>query len=100
MVDGKPWLLDGAPWGEGGFYRVDGNQLTIKASNEIAGPDRVNTYGWRLGGDDLELRLVQACANDEASGDCYGLAEIDEIDLFSRLIMEHSFTKSGDDGGL
>jgi hypothetical protein len=77
------------PRGDGGLLRIDGNQLTVTNHSEVI------TYEWALRGDQLSLRLVKEC--DAPGGECLTRDEVKDGDATVLLVMEHTFSKSGDD---
>ena len=52
IVDGKPYLVNGSPEGDGGAATVKGEVLTLR--NGAGASD----YRWKLGNDVLSLKLV------------------------------------------
>jgi hypothetical protein len=89
VIDGDLWLVDGYPEGDGGIARIDGDQVTI------ASGDGTTTYRWHLAGDQLHLGFVKEC--DGQGGGCRTRADVADTDPTVLLVMEHDFTKSGDD---
>lgn len=92
VFDGKLWLHNGVPEGDGGTFRIEGDRL-IQIGNH--GQTQV-TYKWALNGDQLTLIVVQECDVTPTGLNCRDdRAKMDQMMI---KVTEHIYTKSGDNG--
>jgi hypothetical protein len=88
-VDGELAVTNHEKVGDIGIIELEGDRLTIRSWYGVT------TYRWSLAGDELTLRYVSGC--DAEGGACLTRDEIGASDPLVLLVMEHTFTKSGDD---
>ena len=92
VFDGKLWLLNGVPEGDGGTFRIEGDRLI-----QIGAQGRAQvTYAWVLDGDQLTLTVVEECEITPNGLNCRD--DRSQMDPIMVRITEHTYTKSGDDG--
>jgi len=88
-VDGRLVETDGETVGDIGLIHVDGDRFTISSWNWKT------TYEWALDGDELSLTFVKECKAQE--GTCYDRDQVAEVDPLVVPVVEHTYTRSGDD---
>lgn len=101
VFDGELFLLHGVPEGDGGSYVVDGETVVLD-NGDIRG-----TFAWDVDGDGLTLAWLEQCqAFETTKGAGVKVREIKCTDDRATLarwdpnvlnVMEHTFTRSGDD---
>ncbi len=93
VIDGELMLEPGGvPAGDGGTFLIDGSVMV-----------QANAWGhgvleWRLEDDQLSLAILEIC-NDETGVCLTDRNQILEADPFVFAVVEHTYVKSGDDGG-
>jgi hypothetical protein len=92
VFDGKLWLHNGVPEGDGGTFRIEGDRLIQTGSQ---GQVQV-TYTWVLDGDQLTLTVVEECAVTPTGLNCRD--DRSQMDPMMIRVTEHTYTKSGEDG--
>ena len=92
LFDGKLFLLDGVPEGDGGTYSINAGRLsTVGAHGEA-----FVTYDWSLKGKKLTLTNAEQCT--VLGGAAPGCTpERGSAEALMRLVTEHTFTRSGND---
>jgi hypothetical protein len=92
VFDGKLYLHNGVPEGDGGTFHIKGDRLI-----QIGGQGRVQVaYTWVLDGDQLTLTAVEECDVTSTGLNCRD--DRSQMDPIMIMITEHTYTKSGDDG--
>jgi hypothetical protein len=93
LFDDEPFLLDGVPEGDGGPYEIDGDQIIMTGGH---GTGR-GTFTWNID-DELTLKWVEGCSLSPPPEDCTtDRSRVEAEDPGVLMVMEHTFTKSGDD---
>ena len=90
VFDGEPFFVNGVPEGSGGTFRVEDDRLI-----QTDGQWQV-TYTWVLNGDQLTLTVVEECNVTPTGLNCRD--DRSQMDPIMIMIIEHTYTKSGDDG--
>jgi hypothetical protein len=94
LFDDELFLLDGVPEGDGGPYEIDGDQIIMTGGH---GTGR-GTFTWDIDDDELTLEWVEGCSLSPPPEDCTtDRSRVETEDPFMLMVMEHTFTKSGDD---
>jgi hypothetical protein len=88
-VDGQLVETNGESIGDIGIISVDGEQLTIAAWYGTT------TFKWAVEGDQLTLTFVEECSAD--TGQCFDRDQVAAVDPLVIPMIEHTYTKSGDD---
>ena len=92
VFDGDLFLLDGVPEGDGGsFFLVPDEPLMVLIG---AGGDGRVVVEWKIEEDALTLTAVEVCEGWGAEMTCIDRSQMDPVGL---SVMEHTFTRSGDD---
>lgn len=94
LFDDELFLLDGVPEGDGGPYEIDGDEIIMTGGH---GTGR-GTFTWNIDGDELALKWVEVCSLSPQPEDCTtDRSRVETEDPLMLLVMEHTYTKSGDD---
>jgi len=93
VFDGELFLLDGVPEGDGGsFFLVPGEPLMVLVGASDGGHVVID---WKIERDALTLTAVEVCVGSGAEMTC--TEDRSEMDPVALSVMEHTFTRSGDD---
>lgn len=93
VFDGELFLLDGVPEGDGGsFFLVPQEDLIVMSA---AGGEARVAAEWAIDGDALTLTAVEECVVSGAEMTCTD--DRSQMDPVGLSVMEHTFTRSGDD---
>ena len=93
VFDGELFLLDGVPEGDGGsFFLVPGEPLIVLVGASDQGHVVID---WKIEREALTLTAVEACVGSGAEMTC--TRDRSEMDPVALSVMEHTFTRSGDD---
>ena len=95
VFDGDLFLLDGVPEGDAGTFSVEASRPVIVLTG-AHGEARV-AYEWSIDGDSLALTAIEECVVAEAETTCVDARS--EMDPVMLLVMDQTFTRSGDDPG-
>lgn len=94
LFDDELFLLDGVPEGDGGPYEIDDDQIIMTGAH---GTGR-GTFIWNIDGDELTLEWVEGCSLAPPPEVCItDRSQIETEDPGMLMVMEHTFTRSGDD---
>ena len=93
VFDGELFLLDGVPEGDGGsFFLVPQEDLIVMSA---AGGEARVAIEWVIDGDALTLTAVEECVVSGTEMTCTD--DRSQMDPVGLSVMEHTFTRSGDD---
>jgi hypothetical protein len=95
VFDGELFLLDGVPEGDAGSFSANPSRPVIVLTG-AHGEARV-AYEWAINGDSLTLTAIEECAVAAAETTC--VDDRSEMDPVMLLVMDQTFTRSGDDPG-
>ena len=93
VFDGELFLLHGVPEGDGGsFFLVPGEPLMVLVWASDEGHVVID---WKVEGEALTLTAVEVCVGSGAEMTC--TEDRSQMDPVALSVMEHTFTRSGDD---
>ena len=94
VFDGELFLLDGVPEGDAGSFSVDASRRVIVLTG--AHGDAQVAYEWAIDGDSLALTAIEECVVAEETTCEDDRSAMDPVML---LVMDQTFTRSGDEPG-
>jgi hypothetical protein len=91
LFDGKLFLLEGFPEGDGGSYVLVEDMIVMTGAHGEA----LLVYEWTIEEDSLSLTVVEECAVSGTETTC--TRDRSEMDRLMLLVTDQTFTRSGSD---